>query len=150
MVNEAAIAEAIADLNTQESPNFAATAKKYKIDRCTLQRRFTGKHAEIRKAHLETQGKLTAAMERVLVERINTLSARGMPPTVQFVKNLVAEMVREEVGKHWVPRFVRRHEDELEIAFLEGIDYARRIADNSRHFRYYFENVGLLLRFLYI
>ena len=37
-------------------------------------------------------------MEDLLVERINTLSARGLPPTFVFVRNLVIKFSGEPVG----------------------------------------------------
>ena len=142
MVNEAAIAEAITDWETQESSNYSGTAKKYETDRKTLQRRFLGESGPNWRAHLESQGNLTPAQEEVLVDRINTLSARGLPPTPQFVKNLVQKMVQKVVGDHWMIRFVQRHDDTLESIYLDSIDYARRVADNARHFKHYFDTVG--------
>ena len=146
MVNEAAIAEAIADLDAQEARNYAATARKYNINPKTLHNRFNGKHGPIRESHLETQTNLPPAQEKVPVERINTLSARDLPPTPQFVRNLVAEMAEKEVGEHWISRFVKRHNGKLSSIYLESIDYARRVADNGRHFKHYFDQVGLLFR----
>ena len=144
MVNEAAISAAIADLKTQAKPNYDATAKKHNIDRNTLRRRFEGKTASATMAHLEAQGLLDNALERVLVERINTLSARGLPPTPAIVRNLVQELTRRPVGEHWVSRFTKRHDNELASVYLDSIDYARRVADNSRHFNHYFILVRVL------
>ena len=78
-------------------------------------------------------------MEDVLVERINMFSARGMPPTPQIVRNLVLELLGTPVGKNWVSRFVKRRESELCSVYLDSIDYTRRIADKSKHFKHYFE-----------
>ena len=143
MVNEIALAEAIADLKSQSNRNFRTTAEKHHVDRKTLQRRFEGTTASNRTAHLEAQGHLTPAQEKILIDRINELSIRGIPPTPQFVENLVAEFINEYVGEHWVNCFVKRHDDQLETIFLDSIDYARRVADNSRHFQHYFMLVGI-------
>ena len=89
MVNEAAIKKAIDDLDSQEAPNYVATAKKYEIDRRTLMRRHKGLSRSIQEAHSESQTLLTPTQEAVLIEHINTLSSRGLPPTPQFVRNLV-------------------------------------------------------------
>ena len=89
MVNETAISAAIADLKTQAKPNYDATAKKHDIDRNTLRRRFEGKTASRAIAQLESQGLLNNALERVLIERINTFSVRGLPLTPAIVRNLV-------------------------------------------------------------
>ena len=77
------------------------------------------------------------------MDRINTLSTRGIPPTPAFVENLVQELIKVSVGDRWVSRFVERHHDELESIFLDSIDYARRVADNSRYFKHYFERVSV-------
>ena len=142
MVNNDAIAAAIVSLKSQEAPNFGATARLFGIDRTTLRRRFKGEQAPSSSAHVEAQGNLSCAMEKVLVERINTLSARGLPPTSQFVRNLVQELSGALVGSNWVGRFVARHDDQLCAIFLDSIDYSRRIADNSRHFQHYFDHVS--------
>ena len=47
------------------------------------------------------------------------------------------------VGDRWVSCFVERHYDELESIFFDSIDYAWRVADNSKHFKYYFERVSV-------
>ena len=54
------------------------------------------------------------------------------------------ELSGEPVGGNWVTRFVERHDDELCNIYLESIDYARRVADNSKHFKHYFELVSVL------
>ena len=142
MVNEAAISAAIDDLRTQAVPNFLTISIKHQVDRKTLQRRFEGTSTSRSDAQLEAQGLLTKAQERVLVDRINTLSTRGIPPTPAFVENLVQELIKAFVGDRWISRFVKRHQDELESIFLDSIDYARRVADNSRQFKHYFECVS--------
>ena len=145
MVNTEALSAAIADLRSQKKPNFFATARKHGIDRTTLRRRFQGKQAPRGVSHIEAQGHLSVKMEEVLIERINTLSARGLPPTPQFIANMVLELSGEQVGPNWVSRFVKRHDDDLSSIYLESIDYARRIADNSKHFKDYFEKVSAYL-----
>ena len=51
IVNEAAIEAAIADLESQKAPNYAATAKKFDIDRKTLIRRYKGETVSNSKAY---------------------------------------------------------------------------------------------------
>ena len=143
MVNNEALSNAIADLRSQSTPNFAVTARKWNVDRNTLRRRFQGLQCSNNVAHFEAQGVLSTTMEDVLVERINTLSARGMPPTPQIVRNLVSELSGGPVGKNWVSRFVKRRDSELCSVWLDSIDYSRRIADNSKHFEHYFQLVSV-------
>ena len=43
MAKNEAIELALADLNSQERPNYKATAEKYSIERTTLARRYQGR-----------------------------------------------------------------------------------------------------------
>ena len=144
MINEAAIAKAIVDLKTQTTPRYTATAKKYEISRETLRKRFLGQTVSRMEAHLDSQGHLNLSQEKALVDRINTLSLRGLPPTPENVRNLASELCGEVVGEHWVPRFVKRHQNQLTSVYMKGIDFARRIADHPRHFEHYFNLVRVL------
>lgn len=138
MVNEADIKAAISDLESQEAPNFKATAKKYNIDRTTLMRRFKGQtvpHLEACSIHRKL---LTNAQEVVLIEHIRKLSDRGLPPTQKILQNLVVEIVGHPVGGRYIERFQKRYENDLASRYLRNIDNSRHIADNSKHFEHYF------------
>ena len=91
MVNEAAIQEAIIDLQSQKAPNFAATAKKHSVPRLTLMRRFKGGTVSSAEAHSRHHKLLTNAQESI--EHIRKLSDRGIHPTPQILENLVVEFV---------------------------------------------------------
>lgn len=43
MVNEQKLAEALADLDTQDKPNYSKAARDYGLDRTTIMRRHKGK-----------------------------------------------------------------------------------------------------------
>ena len=75
------IVEAIADLETQDLPNIAATARKYKVDRSTLSRRFRDKTGSNQDATSYVRRQLTDIQEKTLIKYINKLSDRGLPPT---------------------------------------------------------------------
>ena len=81
MVNETAIKLAIADLESQERPNFAATAQNYRVSHQTLQQRFKREAVSHQEAHSLYKKNLTTAQEEVLLDYISTLSACGIPPT---------------------------------------------------------------------
>ena len=142
MVNNEAILKAIDDLILQETPNIRATAKKYNIPRSTLQDRFNGRTTSYHDACSTSRMLLTDAQETVLIEHLNKLSARGLHPTPRMVSNLVVEIVGHPIGGRWVERFCKRHETELLSIYLRNIDQARHIADNSRHFKHYFDQVS--------
>ena len=143
MVNEIALAEAIADLKSQSNKNFKKTAEKHHVDCKTLQKHFESTTASNKTAHLKAQGHLTPAQEKILIDRINELSIRGIPSTPQFVKNLVAEFINECIGEHWVNYFIKCHDDQLETIFFDNINYAKCVADNNCHFQHYFMLVGI-------
>ena len=111
MPNLNRIPEAIADLDTQEVPNIRKTAAKYGLCAHTLGNRWKGRTTSMEEAvsiHYQT---LTNAQEKALIQVINRLTDRKMPPTSAIVKNLAEEIRGAPVGKNWVGSFVRRHQD---------------------------------------
>lgn len=141
MVNEADISKAIADLNSQEKPNYSQIAKNYNIDRTTLMRRYKRQTVSQAKAHSIHHKLLTDTQEEVLLGHISNLSARGLPPTPQILRNLVVEIVQHDIGEAWIRRFCNRHQNHIKSVYLRGIDQSRKIADNSAHFEYFFRTV---------
>ena len=96
---------AIDDLKSQKTPLFRATAKKYGVDKQTLWRRFYGESLSTQEYH-ETRQLLSNPQERVLVDRINTLSERGMPPTNAIVTSLATKIIGKEPRKNWAYEFI--------------------------------------------
>ncbi|TAQ86407.1 hypothetical protein B7494_g5258 [Chlorociboria aeruginascens] len=119
------IVEAIADLESQEAPNVAATARKFDINRKTLENRWKGKSVPIREAISMHRQCLTNSQERSLIAFINKLTSYRMPPTTAIVKNLAEEIRGRAVGKNWTAQFVHRHQDELKSLYLKGMDQKR-------------------------
>lgn len=141
MVNEADIQKALDDLESQEVPNYSATAKKFKIDRRTLQRRHKGISKPKESAYSESHMLLTIEEEEVLVQHINNLSDRGLPPTPQILRNLVFEIAKKQPGKNWVAAFCKRHQDKIKSLYLRAIDQTRQVADNSAYFEHFYTTV---------
>ncbi len=92
---------AIADLESQSRINYAATAKKYHIDRTTLARRHRGETGIREEATSNRHKALTDLQEKALINRINTLNARGMPLTPHIVKNLAERAVTGLAWLQW-------------------------------------------------
>jgi hypothetical protein len=92
MVNNARIIEALADLDTQEVPNFSATAEKYDVVRSTLTRRYYGQTTSIEECISMHRQCLTRSEEKALIGLINRLTDRKLPPTPRIIKNLVEEI----------------------------------------------------------
>lgn len=119
------IPEAIADLESQECPNVKATAEKYDLERKTLEDRWKGKSVSHKEASSIYRQCLTNSQERALVQLINRLTDRNMPPTTAIVKNLAEEIRGCAIGKNWTASFVKRHKDELKSLYLKSIDNKR-------------------------
>ena len=99
MVNNEAIEAAIEDLESQEKPNYAATARSFNVDQNTLARRFKGQSVSISEAHSRSQKLLSNAQEAVLIEHIKELADLGIPPSPQIIRNLVVETVKHPVSE---------------------------------------------------
>jgi hypothetical protein len=97
---EARISAAIAELGKQDVPNFSATARKHKINRITLARRFRGESQPASVANLNLQGRLTVNQEQDLITWIGELSARKLPPTPGMIKAHVERLISEEISSH--------------------------------------------------
>ena len=69
--------------------------------------------------------KLTNAQEEVLIERINWLTDRALPPTPTIVHNLAEKIIHGPIGKNWVAEFVKRHQDKLKSIYLRTINQQR-------------------------
>ena len=141
---------AIAELESQNRINYASTARKYNIDRSTLSRRHKSETGAKKEATSNFVQALTNAQEKILVTYVNQLSARGMPPTPQILKNIAEELANVKLGKNWPSRFRARYGKEMKSLYLRTIDHKRKLADNSHHFEHYFENVRAFFACFYL
>jgi Tc5 transposase DNA-binding domain len=150
MDHNARIQAAIADLESQERVNYAGTAKKWNLDRTTLTRRYRGETVSNQDATSYARRQLTDVQEKTLIQYINKLSNRGLPPTPQIVKNLAEEISQTKLGPNWVSRFCKRHQKDLKSVYLRTIDHKRKVADNSAYFQHFYEQVCLLFLCFYL
>jgi len=134
---------AIADLSSQAQPNYRATARKYNINFNTLRRRFLGLQLSPAAASSVYRQRLSAVQEGVLIDQINRLTDRGIPPTSRMVKNMAEEMIQSTVGKNWTGDFVRRHKDALKSTYLRNIDKQRTKAEYLPSFEHFYQLVIL-------
>jgi hypothetical protein len=95
---------AITDLESQAEPNFAVTTRKYNVKRIMLVRRFKSETVSQQEAISYTSKILTNAEEDVLVQYINDLSIRGLPPRTVFGPPRSAAQLRNRPGRpgHYV------------------------------------------------
>ena len=135
---------ALADLRLQEKPNIRCTAKKFSLVESTLRRRWHGKTMSYSAASSEHKQRLTNAQEDTLVEQINRLTDRGMPPTSSIIRNLAEEILQGPVGKNWTGGFIRRHKNRITSIYLRNIDSQRVKAEYPPVFEYFYTLVALI------
>ena len=141
---DARILTAITDLESQDRPNIAATARKHQVARETLSKRFRGETGSNRDATSYSRKQLTDTQEETLIVYIIKLNDRGFPPTPQILKNIAESVAHTTLGPNWVARFCRRYRTRLTSVYLRTIDHKRKIADNSQHFQHFFNIVRIL------
>ena len=115
------IESALADLDTQEKPNYRATAKKYGVARTTLSERYKGKSTSRRVATSEYCQHLTIEQEEVLIDQINRLMDCIIPLTTRIIRNIVEEIIRESIGKNWTTNFIKYYQDQFKNLYLYNI-----------------------------
>ena len=98
MDHNARIQAAIDDLKTQKRVNFAATARRWDIERTTLTRRFRGTQGTIEDANSYVRQQLTQTQEEALITYVNKLNDRGFPPTPQILKNIAESIAQTTLG----------------------------------------------------
>ncbi len=135
------ILAAIADLDSQEVPNYGATAKKYDLVRTTLWRRHTSQTVSRSEATTEFRQALNEAQEKVLLSHIGRLVTRGTPPTPAVVKNIAEEIHGGQLGKHWVTRFIQRHSLHLKSMYMRNIENLRKKAEYAPVFQLFYNLV---------
>jgi hypothetical protein len=136
----APIDDALEDLKSQEHPNYTYTAQKYGVERTKLSRRHRGIIGS-KEDSTEQKRLLSKQQQKNLVQYINTLSERGLPPTNAMVRNFAKDICGKQPGQNWVLRFVSNFKTTLKSDYLEGLDLCRRNADSTVQFTRYFERV---------
>jgi transposase-like protein len=138
---------AITDLNRADSAPIATVAKRYGLQRSTLSRRWHGITSSRAEATSEHHQRLTIAQEEVLIDQINKLTVRKMPPTSQFVRNMAEEIINSSVGKNWTAQFVKRYNNRLTSLYLRNIDNMRAKSEYPPMFALFYELVRLILHY---
>lgn len=95
----APIDDVLAALESQKQPNYTQTAKEFGVEMTKLSRRHRGL-IESREVYREKASLLSHQQQVDLVEYINKLTARGLPPTNAMVNNFAKEMCGKQPGKN--------------------------------------------------
>jgi hypothetical protein len=111
-VNEAAIAQAIQDLQSGVHTSLRAAAQAYGVKRSTLQDRVKGT-TSIRASH-QHQQRLTPLQEEFLVEWILEEAQRGYAPSHARAREMACRILRSngdtiQLGKRWIEGFKQRN-----------------------------------------
>lgn len=131
---EAAIA-AIESLKPGEDFTYTEIAERFGVVRSTLTRR----HQRVTQAPGKNRQNLNHQQEKELLQYIQRLTERGLPPTRQMIQNFASIIAKKDVSIRWVDRFVGRHPDSLISRWTTGLDSNRHKADSEAKYRLYFE-----------
>ena len=131
------ITAALQDLSLQTKPNISATARQYNIDRTTLSKRYNGV-ASTKQEQYENSRLLAPEQEQELLNYINTMSERYLPPTPAMLRAFASKIAGREVGKDWFYRFCKRNSAVLDKRYLTAMDAARQKADSIQSYKVYF------------
>jgi hypothetical protein len=114
--------KALDALDRQLIPNYAKIGKIFGIERITLMRRHKGISTSKQEATSIYHKLLTNTQEEALINQINKLITRGLPPTTYIIKNLAEEIIRRDVNKNWTAGFVQRYLSRLKSLYLHNIN----------------------------
>ena len=142
MVNEGDMEKAINELNAQLMPNYTQISEKYSITCITLIRRFLGLYTSRQQATSLYYKLLTDIQEEALINQINKLTIRGIPPTIHIVKNLVEEMIGRLIHKNWTAHFVRRYSSRLKSLYLRNMDNLYIKSEYASYIEHFFDLVS--------
>jgi Tc5 transposase DNA-binding domain len=113
---------AIAHLDAQDQPNYAAAARLYGLAPSTLARRHQGISVSRAEATSTHHQRLNNVQKDTLLGYIDALTDLHMPPTTQIIKDLVEEIVRGKLGQNWTARFIKRHSQRIYSLYLRALN----------------------------
>jgi hypothetical protein len=138
------IEEALAALDLLEPgerPNYTEVAKTYGVHRSTLSKRHRGVQ-QSREAQYEAQSNLNHQQSKQLIQWIDELTERGLPPTHEMLRNFAKEISGQKPGKNWPGRWLKSHNDKITTRYATGIDCLRKRADSAFKYSLYFAMVA--------
>jgi hypothetical protein len=107
-------------------------AEKHCVDRSTLGQRCKGK-TDPQSDGYASQQLFNPQQEQALVQYIEDLTARGLPPTRAMIRNFALNISQQHVGVNWILRFIRRNHNHLISERSAGIDVVRHRFDLLHH-----------------
>ena len=108
---EAALAD-LSLLEPGEKVNYTAIADKHGVNRSTLSRRHRGVQGT-RESQYDDQRLLNNQQSKTLIQWINELTKRGLPPSNEMLNNFAKEICGKEPGKMWSHQWLEKHNNEI-------------------------------------
>jgi hypothetical protein len=136
------ISKAIEAIERGDFKYSSHAAAEFKVSRSAVDRRRQGITQHKKSADSYARQCLTDVQEQLLIERINYLSMKNMPPTSRIVRNLAEELRGAPVGKNWVSQFVARHKNQLKSAYIRNIDNLRVASEYEPLFKLFYSHVS--------
>jgi hypothetical protein len=105
-----------------------------------MQRRMAGQTVP-RTEYIIVSHKLSSQEEDELVNYLESLTARRLPPTRAMIQNLTSELARERVSERWVSRFLIRQHSHLTYRWSDATDRELHQADSGQRYKAFFEEL---------
>jgi hypothetical protein len=132
------IQEAIREIESRdpgEQFSYQQIAKKYGVERTTLMRRHKHQNDDygVRNQSLHPE------REAELVQYIETLTERRLPPTRTMIQQFASQLAGKPVSESWVTRYLRRHPNHLISRSGKAMAKERTKADSGAKYSLYFK-----------
>ena len=120
--------------------SYTEIANRHGCNRTTLSKRHRGAQGS-RAAQYESQRYLTDGQSKTLVQWVNMLTKKGLPPSNEMLRNFAKEIRCSETkpGREWPKRWRQRHKDEIIYVYTTGMDRSRFDADSAYKYKLYFD-----------
>ncbi|KAI1514559.1 Pogo transposable element [Pyrenophora tritici-repentis] len=117
---------------------YQKVADQFGCSRSALSRRWRGVSRDKTTSDGMKQA-LLPQQELELVQYIEELHIRGLPPTRQMIQNFGSEICGNPVSMSWVERFLHRNQDRLISRWAPTLDRVRHQADSIDKYDSYFD-----------
>jgi hypothetical protein len=117
-------------LEPGEQFSYRQIAAQYHCNRTTLARRHKAVSVS-RENEAQNRQALHSQQEQELVRYIERLTSQGLPPTWPMIRRFASDIMKKELGKGWVDRFIQRYHVDLIPRSTTGIDRSRHQADSE-------------------
>ena len=103
---------AIESLKPEEKLVYTKIANRFGVNAVTLARRHKGSSTS-RAIASQNRRALHPHEEQQLLRYIKKLSSQGLPPSRAMIQRFASQIAQQELGVHWVDRYIHRYEAHL-------------------------------------